>query len=319
MGYPSRSDAGQRTPEVTDDPFVGQRSAGKSSESNRDGTTKPPASPGLNSAFDRGIFRSTPIADLPTAPEATTELPAQRAHTPPTDIAATGAPVNSSIFSESEQHTTDTHVLARPHYGLSFNPANSPRSSQYWPLSPATELRTISPSIGTAAEAQGSDFTRIPSGFFAQDDVLLNHYFTEVCRLVSAFDSPTNPFRYMISDLIVDSPLILNCVLSISARWEVQRDERFLSKALHYHSAAVGYLSDILVAIGRRDASFERGCTQPLSRLEHDQIKQAILASILLGIASVSFNFFLHSDRQRLSLLSTQSASQAGYFSAVPD
>lgn len=120
---------------------------------------------------------------------------------------------------------------------------------------------------------------------------LLKFYFNDLCRKNSVFDSQSNPFRYLIIQWMEDSPLIFNCVLSMSARALVARRPDILPKAVRHHTAAVGYLTDILSNLTRQATSDTVNPSSPPREVSVAQIKQAVLASILLGISSVSSSF----------------------------
>jgi hypothetical protein len=122
----------------------------------------------------------------------------------------------------------------------------------------------------------------------AESSDLLKFYFNDLCRKNSVFDSQSNPFRYMIIEWMTDSPLIFNCVLSMSARALVARRPDILPKAVRHHTAAVGYLTNILSNLTRQATSDTIDPSTPPREVSVIQIKQAVLASILLGISSVS-------------------------------
>ncbi|KEF60789.1 uncharacterized protein A1O9_02351 [Exophiala aquamarina CBS 119918] len=115
---------------------------------------------------------------------------------------------------------------------------------------------------------------------------LLKFYFYNLCRKNSVFDGPANPFRYMIIQWLTDSPLILNCVLSMSARALVGHRPDILPKAVRHHTVAVGYLTEILTKLTHQTPSDPVDPSIPAGEDSAHQIKQAVLASILLGISS---------------------------------
>lgn len=127
----------------------------------------------------------------------------------------------------------------------------------------------------------------------AESSDLLKFYFNDLCRKNSVFDSHSNPFRWLIIQWMTDSPLVFNCVLSMSARALVARRPDILPKAVRHHTAAVGYLTDILSNLTRQAASDAVDISSPHREDSVPQIKQAVLASILLGISSVSSSFSL--------------------------
>lgn len=158
---------------------------------------------------------------------------------------------------------------------------------------PSTHLprRSSLQSILVTTPVQEAVFPSNPSPFLdpeTERSALMNFYFGTLCRLNSAFDSATNPFRYIVSEWMVDSPLIQNCVLSTSAKALVQRHQQVLPKVVQYHSAAVVHLSDILSTISRRDSVEETSRLQLSTFDSTNQVKRAVLASIFLGISSVS-------------------------------
>ena len=290
FGIAPDRDAGQRSSSRT---YVEPISDVAASEYPTPNTTRallcPSSPPCFLPAPFRGYDSSTSAADCQTTRETVTTSSDQRAHTTTSSAVATIG-IDSSLLTRNQHALKNTLVLPRLQQGTNFSGGDRPRLSREPHRSRLddTEPRRVS-SEDELAGGQRCDVVRISTGLIPQDDVLLHHYFAEICPLNSAFDSATNPFRYMIANLIDDSPLILNCVLSMSATWEIQRNESFLSKAVHYHSAAVGHLSKVLFAIRGRDAPTDQECNVLSSCQDYDQIMQAILASILLGISSVSF------------------------------
>jgi hypothetical protein len=244
----------------------------------------------LASPFDCEEGDSTSPVDSRTERAASIGLRANNGRQIPhaVNLASASNPNSSSIRVEEDPSRPRRFVLASSQDAFGARGANESQFLPYWSRLSDTEAESTSSIadglIETPESLVGHDVFQTLT---EEDRFLLRHYFTDVCRLNSAFDSPSNPFRYMIAELLSTSPLILNCVINISARWEVQRNRKFMPTAVRHHSAAVGHLSDILHDIRRRDASLEQGCIQPSSQQEYSQIKQAILASILLGISSV--------------------------------
>ena len=288
LGVAPGHDAGRRPVSRTRIEATSDASASEALTPNTSRGILSPSSPqcSVSTPF-RGYDSPTSAVDCQTTREAVIESLNQRAHT--SSSAAAASRVDSVLFGRNQQVLKSTLVPPRIQQGTSFYSADRARPTRdlQWSRLDETVLRTISSECEVVG-GQSCHIARISTGLMPQDDALLHHYFAEVCPLVSAFDSATNPFRYMISNLIDDSPLILNCVLSMSATWEIQRNESFLSKAVHCHSAAVGHLSKILIALRGRDASPEQECNTLSSSQDYEQIMQAILASILLGISSVS-------------------------------
>lgn len=133
----------------------------------------------------------------------------------------------------------------------------------------------------------------LPQGVTDESSDLLIFYFNGLCRKNSVFDGPKNPFRWLIVEWMNESPLILNCVLSMSARALVARRPDILQDTVRYHTAAVGYLTDIITNLTQQPPSEIVDLSSPPAEDSVTQIKQAVLASILLGISSVSPPLFV--------------------------
>lgn len=156
----------------------------------------------------------------------------------------------------------------------------------------------------------------LPGGINDEYSELLMFYFNGLCRKNSVFDGPNNPFRYLIIDWMADSPLVLNCVLSMSSRALVARRPDLLPDAVRYHTAAVGYLTDVISNLTQQPASDIVEPSSPPTEDSVNQIKQAVLASILLGISSVSLPVFVHNALLRL-LQSLQIVQVAGFLTGI--
>lgn len=124
-----------------------------------------------------------------------------------------------------------------------------------------------------------------------QSSLLLDHYFSNVCQMNSAFDSLHNPFRSEVSRMIVNSPLLFYCVLSMSAAHLYQGDEPKSSIALEFQTEAISHLS---IELSQLDTAIPRilkvhnDTSGPLAvqKTEHVQ-DDVLLGVILLGMTSV--------------------------------
>ncbi|KAH8666114.1 fungal-specific transcription factor domain-containing protein [Ilyonectria robusta] len=143
-----------------------------------------------------------------------------------------------------------------------------------------------------------------------QSSVLLDHYFSLTCRITSCFDSLYNPFRSEVSRMIVDSPLVFNCVMSMSAAHLYQNDQGNGSGAipLGFQTEAISLLSIELAKIAGMEVEsqgsevVELGAVVPRqTSLVRDDV---LLGIILLGMTSAWHNpsslglSHLHGSRQ---------------------
>lgn len=175
--------------------------------------------------------------------------------------------ISDTTLSASET-TESFQILLEPEPHCAAD-GESPRQSQI-----ATTISPLDP------------FTSQPCN--TSRSTLLSFYFNGLCRLNSAFDSPTNPFRHIIAQWAVESPLIMNCVMSMSARALFPFHPTVLAHAVQHHSVAVGHLSDILADITGYGVSTQDKRSPTSARQSIHHVKQAIMASIMLGISSVS-------------------------------
>ncbi|KAL4922085.1 hypothetical protein BDW62DRAFT_197321 [Aspergillus aurantiobrunneus] len=101
------------------------------------------------------------------------------------------------------------------------------------------------------------------------------HYFVQVCRVNSCFDSDTNFFRVEVGNLMASSPLIYHCVLSMSAAHLAGLGCNMEKTALDHRTRALSCLKS---EIGRlKDGNGDNSNTP-------DRPSEALLGSILLGM-----------------------------------
>lgn len=133
-----------------------------------------------------------------------------------------------------------------------------------------------------------------------QSSVLLDHYFSLTCRITSCFDSLYNPFRSEVSRMIVDSPLVFNCVMSMSAAHLYQNDQGNGSGAipLGFQTEAISLLSIELAKIAGMEVEsqgsevVELGAVVPRqTSLVRDDV---LLGIILLGMTSASCSILFY-------------------------
>ncbi|KAM5381820.1 hypothetical protein ACJZ2D_002810 [Fusarium nematophilum] len=118
-----------------------------------------------------------------------------------------------------------------------------------------------------------------------ESSVLLNHYFSIICQVNSSFDSLHNPFRSEVSRMILTSPLLFHCVLSMSAAHLYQNNKNKSRVPLEFQTEAISQLSSELSQIDAPKAS--RECEVSLGPRENICVKDDVLLGIiLLGMTS---------------------------------
>lgn len=98
---------------------------------------------------------------------------------------------------------------------------------------------------------------------------LVEYYFSNVCPIVSCFDSPSNPFRYEISNMIQTSSALSNCIQAMSA----------------------AHLSILQPSRHRHGLEFQNATVRSISNsIANDpEVSEELLISvILLGVTQVS-------------------------------
>ncbi|RSL70871.1 hypothetical protein CEP53_001757 [Fusarium sp. AF-6] len=123
-----------------------------------------------------------------------------------------------------------------------------------------------------------------------QSSLLLDHYFSNVCQMNSAFDSLHNPFRSEVSRMIINSPLLFYCILSMSAAHLYQGDEPKSRIALEFQTEAISYLS---IELSQLDTTTPKTVEDidtipaPLAVRKVDRVQDDVLLGvILLGMTS---------------------------------
>ncbi|PWY94743.1 hypothetical protein BO94DRAFT_582133 [Aspergillus sclerotioniger CBS 115572] len=104
---------------------------------------------------------------------------------------------------------------------------------------------------------------------------ILRHYFVQVCRINSCFDSAVNFFRADIGDLMASSPLIYHCVLSMSAAHLAALKANLVATALDHRARALACLKSEMMRL--KDGIESNSLTTV-------KTSEALLGSILLGM-----------------------------------
>lgn len=120
-------------------------------------------------------------------------------------------------------------------------------------------------------------------------EALLDYYFGKICDIHATFDDPTAPFRSVVGRRVRSSSLIFNCIVSMCATHMFQGVKAMVPLCLEYHSNAVVSLSEVITALDRQMSAVESvGLSTASETSLQDRLKEALLASILLGTSSVS-------------------------------
>ncbi|PNP59915.1 hypothetical protein FNYG_14761 [Fusarium nygamai] len=124
-----------------------------------------------------------------------------------------------------------------------------------------------------------------------QISLILDHYFTTVCHFNSSFDSVNNPFRSEVARMMADSPLLLGCVLSMSAAHLYQGDKSSSCIPLEFQTEAMSQLSHTLSELPMRKEC-EMDDNWPTALVYREKILNVsddlLLSIIFLGMTAVS-------------------------------
>lgn len=129
----------------------------------------------------------------------------------------------------------------------------------------------------------------IPQPLEDQGTGISRHYFVQVCRINSCFDSDKNCFRVELGNLMASSPLIYHCVLSMSAAHLAALKTSITPAARDYRAKALSYLQSDIESL--RDTSQRRG---PVV----DKATEALLGSVLIGMTDVRI---IHNHQEDIS------------------
>lgn len=139
-------------------------------------------------------------------------------------------------------------------------------------------------SIGTITPSPFQDYS-------GEISALLHYYFATVCHVLSSFDSLHNPFRSEVPRLFSQSPLLLYCVLSMSAAHLYQNEESKAVVPLKLQTKAISYLAGQLPTPPHIDGLGVSIYRKPAAgRLVRASVQDdVVLGTILLGMTSVCF------------------------------
>ncbi len=156
---------------------------------------------------------------------------------------------------------------------------------------PTALSQTCAMSSSTNAPQAPADDPHIDSLAEGNEDarILLRHYFENVCRINSVFDTADNPFRYLVLRYIKSSSLIRNCVLSLALVHRMQSDQQNMHrKVVRYHSAALQCLSAAIENLDAQESNIECHSNRSGSPSNYlERLQEALLGVLLLCNSSV--------------------------------
>lgn len=123
---------------------------------------------------------------------------------------------------------------------------------------------------------------------------LLGHYFSSACQVLSSFDSPNNPYRSDLLELIRNSPIVFNSILSASAAHLSQQEQDTSSTPLNFQTEAISHISKELAKIHATQTGLDNqseGCVGLPRTSTTPTIKDDLILGItLVGMTSVGIS-----------------------------
>ncbi|KAL3429963.1 fungal-specific transcription factor domain-containing protein [Aspergillus tetrazonus] len=108
------------------------------------------------------------------------------------------------------------------------------------------------------------------------NDALLRYYFSQVCGILSTFDSSENPFRSLVAGLIPSYPALLRSVLAMSSAHLHQRENHRTVYPLEHRTKAISQLASHISEV--TGVGVSAPATSSTTAL--------VLSSIVLGMTS---------------------------------
>lgn len=124
-------------------------------------------------------------------------------------------------------------------------------------------------------------------------DKLLRYYFSQVCGILSAFDSSQNPLRSLLEELIPSCPALLYSVLSMSSAHLHRLEKDRMRYSLEHRTQAISQLASNITNVTGAEGSAP-------ANLDTTAL---LLSSILLGMTSVSCTLIPFGNWSFVSLL----------------
>ena len=159
----------------------------------------------------------------------------------------------------------------------------TPDTQDWTSPSNSTDIIALRPINGSGSistqQRHVQSLTAIPSALHTEADILSTHYFSSVCIINSGFDSPANPFRTYVAELMSIDATIYHCMLSMSAAHLYQHARVFKHVGLKYRTEAIRCL--------RAKLSHSGGGSIP-EIASQSWLTTLLLGTLLLGMSSVS-------------------------------
>ncbi|RGP60206.1 fungal specific transcription factor domain family protein [Fusarium sporotrichioides] len=105
---------------------------------------------------------------------------------------------------------------------------------------------------------------------------LSSYYFSLICGITSGFDSPENPFRALVADLMSSYPQVFHSVNAMSAAHLYRRDKKRTAVSLEHRTAAISSLASGIQKLTKEKVAEDSSRT----------LSATLLATFLLGLSS---------------------------------
>ncbi|KAI5460902.1 amino acid permease-domain-containing protein [Mariannaea sp. PMI_226] len=120
--------------------------------------------------------------------------------------------------------------------------------------------------------------------------MLLSHYFSSVCQVASSFDSAYNPYRSEMSDMMRHSPIIFNCVMSMSAAHLCQQEKSASATPLLFQTEAISKIAQEVAKVELNPQVFmppkHSNTSQDMTLFNSTVKDDLLLGIIILGMTS---------------------------------
>lgn len=158
-------------------------------------------------------------------------------------------------------------------------------------------LSATDPNVATNAVSPSPQSLRPPRPQFdllAQDEAgarLITHYFSVACRVMSCFDSGTNPYRTEIPRILHHSEHIFHAMMGMAASHMANYAKEMAVTAMSYQTQAMNILQQEMCRLRSDTAvALSSSASPPGSTYE------MLLSTIMLGMTSVSHLLMLPSS-----------------------
>ncbi|OGM41834.1 hypothetical protein ABOM_009663 [Aspergillus bombycis] len=172
-----------------------------------------------------------------------------------------------------------------------FDPCTSVRTNDHTGGSEGLVLDTDCPIITRTSwndrivRNDDQDVHLVSSPKTDSSTILRGYYFAHTCRILSGFDSPTNPLREWVSTLSTQNAVVHFCVLSISAAHlsQQQKYPELSMLALSHHTDVLSSLAAAVANLDARSLSLE---PESVVRSPQSSAAALLLGIIMFGMTS---------------------------------